>query len=176
LTKEELEGLFKILQRETDNNKVEELASEIDFEEVGYEEDDDGTIDISEIIEEDVPEEKGEEVVEYVEAGNGDFKKSEEPSASLAALIKGIDSNPIYLRLLEVLFDDGKRGPEDTIPPYKSLVKEIAKQGIVCEDKVIKNFLTICNLLDITNMSDKNSVKIVKDYSTSKGIVSLVSK
>jgi hypothetical protein len=104
------------------------------------------------------------------------FKKAEEPSESLAVLIKGIDSNPVYLKLLDVLFNNGERGVEDSIPPYKELVKEIANKGIVCEDKVIKNFLTICNLLDITNMSDKDSVRIVKDYSTSKGIVSLVSK
>jgi len=124
----------------------------------------------------DFPEEKGEEVIEYVEGEGGNFKKSDEPSESLASLISGIDSNPIYIRLLDVLFMDGQRAPGDTIPPYKSLVKDIADKGIDCEDKEIKNFLTICNLLDITNMSNKDNVKIVKNYSTAKGIISLVSK
>lgn len=124
----------------------------------------------------DFPEEKGEEVVEYVENGSGGFKKNEEPSESFATLIKGIDSNPIYLQLLDVLFLDGERVQGDVIPPYKTLVKNIADRGIVCQDKEIKNFLTICNLLDITNMSDKDNVKIIKDYSVSKGIISLVSK
>jgi len=122
------------------------------------------------------PEEKGEEVVEYVENGSGGFKKSEEPSESFSTLIKGIDSNPIYLQLLDVLFLDGERVQGDVIPPYKTLVKNIADRGIICQDKEIKNFLTICNLLDITNMSDKDNVKIIKDYSVSKGIISLVSK
>jgi len=122
------------------------------------------------------PEEKGEEVIEYVEGEDGSFEKSEKPDDKLASLIKGIDSNPIYIKLLDVLFIDGQRVVGDTIPPYRSLVKDIADRGIVCEDKEIKNFLTICNLLDITNMSNKDDVKIVKNYSTAKGIVSLISK
>ena len=124
----------------------------------------------------DFPEGKGEEVIEYVEGEDGNFKKSDESNESLASLISGIDSNPIYIRLLDVLFMNGQRVPGDTIPPYKSLVKDISDKGIVCEDKEIKNFLTICNLLDITNMSNKDNVKIVKNYSTAKGIISLVSK
>jgi len=123
-----------------------------------------------------ISEEKGEEVIEYVEGEDGGFEKNEEPSENLASLIKGIDSNPIYIRLLDILFMDGKRIPGNTIPPYKTLVKEISDRGIICEDKIIKNFLTICNLLDITNMSNKDDVKIVKNYSTAKGIISLVSK
>jgi len=124
----------------------------------------------------DFPEEKREEVIEYVEGENGNFEKSEEPTESLASLISGIDSNPVYIQLLDVLFMNGERGPGDVIPPYRALVKDISDKGIVCEDKVIKNFLTICNLLDITNMSNKDSVTITKNYSTAKGIISLVSK
>lgn len=124
----------------------------------------------------DFPEEKGDEVIEYVEDENGDFEKSDEPSHNISSLIKGIDSNPIYLQLLDVLFEDGKKEVGSVIPPYRTLVKNIKDKGIECEDRVIKNFLTICNLLEITNMKDKDSVKIVKDYAMSKGIISLVSK
>ena len=124
----------------------------------------------------DIPEEKEDEVVEYVENENGDFKKNEEPIESIATLIKGIDSNPIYLQLLDILFLDGERVVGDTIPPYKMLIQNIVDKGIICSDKEVKNFLTICNLLDITNMSDKDNVKITKNYSISKGIISLVSK
>lgn len=124
----------------------------------------------------DFPEEKGDEVIEYVEDENGDFEKSDEPSHNISSLIKGIDSNPIYLQLLDVLFEDGKKEVGSIIPPYRVLVKNIKDKGIECEDRVIKNFLTICNLLEITNMKDKDSVKIVKDYAMSKGIISLVSK
>lgn len=124
----------------------------------------------------DIPEEKEDEVVEYVENENGDFKKNEEPIESIATLIKGIDSNPIYLQLLDILFIDGERVVGDIIPPYKMLIQNIVDKGIICSDKEVKNFLTICNLLDITNMSDKDNVKITKNYSISKGIISLVSK
>ncbi len=124
----------------------------------------------------DYPDHKGEEVAEYVEDENGDFRKGDESQGALSSLINGIDSNPVYIQLLDVLFEDGVKNVGDAIPPYKSLVSEIRKRGIDCEDKVIKNFLTICNLLEITNMSDKDNVKIVKNYNTSKGIISLVSK
>lgn len=124
----------------------------------------------------DFPEEKAGEVIEYVESGNGGFKKNESSHESLEDLIRGIDSNPSYLLLLDALFLDGTKGPGDIIPPYRELVETINSRGINCGDKVIKNFLIICNLLGITNMDDENSVKIVKDYSTSRGIISLVSK
>jgi len=160
---EELVEAEEELEEESENNyqKVVDAINE-----------DDDVLDFSY----DFPEEKGDEVIEYIEGADGVFEKTDEPSETLANLIKGIDSNPIYLQLLDVLFLEGQRVSGDIIPPYKELVKSIADRGIVCEDKVIKNFLTICNLLDITNMSDKDSVRLVKDYSTSKGIVSLVSK
>ena len=90
--------------------------------------------------------------------------------------LNGIDSNPLYIKLLDILFLDGKRSEGDIIPGFKELVKYISEKGIECEDKFIKNFLTICTLLDITNMSNKNKVTIMKSYSDSKTLISLVSK
>lgn len=123
-----------------------------------------------------VPENKKEEIVEYVEGKDGSFEKSTGDRESLATLIKNIDSNPIYLQLIEVLFKDGERNVEDTIPSYKVVVKDVERRGIVCDEKIIKNFITICNLLDIINMNDKDNVKIIKDYASSKQIISLISK
>lgn len=124
----------------------------------------------------DFPEEKGGETIEYVENDKGEFEKNKQSSESLSSLLKGLDSNPHYLQLLDVLFLNGKKDVGDVVPPYLELVKNIEEAGVLCEDKTIRNFLMICNLLGITNMSNKDNVKIIKDYNTSKGIISLVSK
>lgn len=123
------------------------------------------------------PEKKGEEVVEYVESEQGGFEKSEEEvEKSIASIIQRIDSNPVYLQLLDVLFLDGNRTIGEIIPSYPVFSRNIKERGIECEDKVINNFLMICNLLKITDMRDKDRVKIIKNYQDSKNIISLVSK
>lgn len=123
-----------------------------------------------------IPEEKGEEVIEYMEDENGNFEKTDNARESIASIIGGIDSNPVYLKLIDILFADGSRKVGDIIPPYKSLLTDVRSRGIDVEERIIKNFLTICNLLEITNMSDKDNVKITKSYESSKQIISLVSK
>lgn len=127
-------------------------------------------------FEHDFPGEKREEVVEYVEDENGEFEKVDEPNKNITSIIQGIESNPIYLNLLDILFMDGQRNVGDIIPPIKGLIQEIEAKGIVYEKRVVDNFLTICNLLSITDMSDKNNVKITMEYSQAKNIISLVSK
>jgi len=124
----------------------------------------------------DFPEEKGEEVVEYVADENGDFEKVDEPKKSFATILKGIESNPIYLSLLDILYANGSRSVGDVIPPHKELVKDIQEAGFVYDKKVVDNFLTICNLLSITDMRDNNNVKITMEYGQAKNIISLVSK
>lgn len=123
-----------------------------------------------------IPEEKGSEVVEYIEGKDGGFEKSSEDKESIASIIKGIDSNPIYLQLIDVFFLDGERKVGDIIPPYEVFLKNVRNKGLDCPEKIVKNFLTISNLLGIVNMADKNNVKIIKDYESSKQIISLVSK
>ena len=168
---------------------VEPEVEEIDFEEVLEEpEPDDNHKRVVDAInnvepdsgifdfEHDFPEEKGEEVIDYVEDENGDFEKKDEPKKSLTSIIQGIESNPIYLSLLDILFMDGSRKVGDVIPPIKGLITEIEGKGVVYEKRVVDNFLTICNLLSITDMSDKNNVKIIMEYAQAKNIISLVSK
>jgi len=124
----------------------------------------------------DFPEEKSEEVAEYVEGENGEFEKKDEPKKSFAAILQGIESNPIYMSLLDTLFLDGKRVIGDTIPPIKGLIKDIESRNIVYDKRVVDNFLTVCNLLSITDMNDKDNVKITMSYEQAKNVVSLVSK
>lgn len=119
---------------------------------------------------------KVDDVVEYIEGQDGNFEKSKESKPTIASIIQGIDSNPVYLKLLDVFFLNGKRQSGDAIPRYELFLEDIRNQGIECDEKIVKNFLTISNLLGIVNMVDRNNVTIIKDYEASKQIISLVSK
>jgi len=134
------------------------------------------SIDDIELYEEHPSKEKKAEVVEYIEGEDGSFKRSIENKEDMSSVIRGIDSNPLYLKLLDIFFLDGQRKVGDVIPPYDVFLKDVRNSGVDCQEKIIKNFLTISNLLGIVNMTDKNSVKIIKDYESSKQIISLVSK
>jgi len=123
-----------------------------------------------------IPEEKSEEVVEYIEGDGGKFEKNNNKKESLSSLVKGIDSNPLYLLLLEVFYLSGERKAGEVIPPYDTFLRDIKDKRIECDEKVVKNFLTIANLLGIVNMADKNNVTLMKDYESAKQIISLVSK
>jgi len=123
-----------------------------------------------------IPEEKGNQVIEYIEGESGKFERAEKATESIASIISGIDSNPLYMQILNVFFLDGQRKVGDIIPPYEVFLKDIKNRGIECPDKIVKNFLTVCNLLGIVNMADEKRVTIMKDYESSKQIISLVSK
>jgi hypothetical protein len=123
-----------------------------------------------------IPEEKGNQVIEYIEGESGKFERAEKATESIASIISGIDSNPLYMQILNVFFLDGQRKVGDIIPPYEVFLKDIKNRGIECPDKIVKNFLTVCNLLGIVNMADEKKVTIMKDYESSKQIISLVSK
>lgn len=126
----------------------------------------------------DFPSEKEDEVFEYVSGEDGEFKKSEneDQPKNIAEIIRGIDSNPLYINLIDVLYNDGNRKSGDIVPPYKAFLQEVRSRNIQAEEKVVKNFITVCNLLTIIDMRDKDNVKIIKDYSSAKQIISLVSK
>ena len=58
-------------------------------------------------------------------------------------------------------------------------LEDIKEAGISCSKKEIKDFLTICNLFKITDMSDpekKQVYKIAKEYDVAKNIISPLSK
>lgn len=122
-----------------------------------------------------------DDVIEYVTGEDGEFKKSD-ASDSLEDILKGIDSNPVYIQLVDALFADGKRKNGDTLPSFKEKFEpEIRARGIDCEHKIIINFLKIAGLLRIVDLRDKDengvpNVKIIRDYDSSKQIISMVSK
>lgn len=134
---------------------------------------------------------KTDEVIRYVADENGEFKaqepKIEQPlindeSKDVAKKIimeqikaQGIEHNANYLNFLEVLFKGGVVKSGDLLPPYGKFLEDIKSAGLVYTDKEVKDFLTICNLFKITDMSGPEK-KISKDYLISKDIISLLSK
>lgn len=149
-------------------------------------------------------EEKGEkvsEVIQYVADEKGEFKPipetttiqlSEVVQSPIAPVedkvkkavldqikIEGIKHNASYMSFLDVLFQKGTVKAGGLLPRYEKFIEDIKAAGIAYVEKDIKDFLTICNLFKITDMSDpekKQVYKIAKDYSVAKEIISLLSK
>ena len=147
-------------------------------------------------------EEKGEkvsEVIQYVADEKGEFKPvitpettAQIPEVESAPIedktrkavldqikIEGIKHNASYMSFLEVLFQKGAVKAGGLLPKYEKFIEDIKAAGISYTEKEIKDFLTICNLFKITDMSDpekKQVYKIAKDYPVAKEIISLLSK
>lgn len=130
------------------------------------------------------------EVVSYLADTNGEFvpeKKEEikkipkeekiemtEEQKNILDEIKkeGIENNSSYLGFLDVLFKSGKNGVGDTLSSWKVFLNEIKLADIKYTEKEVTDFLTICNYFKIIDMSDKSKPLIMKDYSSSKRIIS----
>jgi len=147
------------------------------------------------------PIKKIDEVVSYVSNDKGEFKpEKKEPVIDLAQKIilddiksQGISHNASYLKFLEVLFKNGDAKIGDVLPFYDAFLEQLAIANLIeikyvteengmskiqvlnNRDKEVRDFLTICNLFKITDMSGKDK-KIIKDYQLSKDIISLLSK
>ena len=130
------------------------------------------------------PVKKIEEVVSYVANDKGEFKpiKKEEPKIDLAQKIilddirsQGIGHNASYLSFLDVLFKEGEVKVGDLMPIWDVFIEQLDKKGLKYTEKEVKDFLTICNLFKITDMSGPDKT-VAKDYSISKDIISLLSK
>jgi len=129
-------------------------------------------------------EKKTEEVVSYVANDKGEFKpaKKEEPKIELAhksilddIKSQGISNNASYLGFLEVLFKGGEAQVGDIMPIWDVFTEELDKKGLKYTTKEVKDFLIICNLFKITDMSGPDK-RIAKDYQVSKEIISMLSK
>lgn len=127
------------------------------------------------------------EVVQYVADEKGEFKPVvvDESKNRMDNFIlektkeQGIKHNASYLKFLDILFKNGNAKTGDLLTKYDKFLEEIKEAGISCTEKEIKDFLIICNLFKITDMSDpdkKQMYKIAKDYSVAKEIISLLSK
>lgn len=154
-------------------------------------------VSIDEITPEEKPvEDSKNEVVSYVADEKGEFKPEpieEKPMEEkienhspqeLEALnvileqikAQDIGHNASYLNFLEVLFKKGKVTIGDILPPYPVFLEEMNLSGYKYTEKELTDFLMICNLFKITDMSHGKERRIAKDYQVSKNIISLLSK
>ena len=127
---------------------------------------------------------KVEEVVSYLADDKGEFKpikkdelKMEITHKSILDDIKsqGITNNASYLGFLDVLFKGGEVNVGDIMPIWDVFIEELDKKGLKYTTKEVKDFLIICNLFKITDMSGPDK-KIAKDYQVAKEIISMLSK
>jgi hypothetical protein len=75
---------------------------------------------------------------------------------------------------------DGKLKVGDLLPPYTEFIEELNKRGVKYKKQEVDDFLAICNLLKITDMSGRDGnnekvFKVVKDYDIARGIFKIVS-
>ncbi len=129
--------------------------------------------------------EKADEVIQYMVDSKGDFKavnsidvEKEKIRKEIMDQVKaqGIGNNSIYLSFLEVLFKGGTNQPGTILPVYSKFLEELQFAGVLySNEKEVTDFLTICNLFKITDMSGPDK-RIAKEYTVAKEIISLLSK
>lgn len=119
--------------------------------------------------------------IQYLTDESGEFKTVEtsvvdEEKERVRKIIlddiksQGIEYNASYLKFLEVLFKGGNIQVGQVLPRYNKFLEEIKAAKIKYVEQEVKDFLTICNLFKITDMSGPEK-KISKDYATAKDIV-----
>ena len=128
---------------------------------------------------------KADEVIQYMVDSKGDFKavnnidtEKEKIRKEIMDQVKaqGIGNNSIYLSFLEVLFKGGTNQPGTILPVYSKFLEELQFAGVLySNEKEVTDFLTICNLFKITDMSGPDK-RIAKEYTVAKEIISLLSK
>jgi hypothetical protein len=79
----------------------------------------------------------------------------------------------LYLKLLEIFYDNGNKKKGDEIPSYSVLIKMIDKRIINVNEKDVKDFLLICNLLKITEFKENLGI-FEKDYKNAKMLISSI--
>lgn len=143
---------------EVENNKEEEV-----FEEVA-----------EEVVEEKI-EYKSNEQGEFIQQDQGESISSDEAIQILNDIkLQGIQTNEKYQVFLDSLYMNGSLKIGDTLPPYSKFIEELNSRGIHHEDQEVLDFLTICNLLKITDMNGSDR-RVAKDYSLAQGIFKVLS-
>lgn len=170
-----LKSLADIVPRK----KEEDLPIEEDEELITKEE-----IAEKDVYENTVEEESSkEEKIEYKSNEEGEFVQqnigesiSSEEAVQILSDIKnqGIESNEKYQIFLEALYMDGALNLGDSLPPYSKFIEELKAKGVEHEEKEVLDFLTICNLLKITDMNGSER-RIAKEYNVAKGIFKVLS-
>jgi hypothetical protein len=128
---------------------------------------------------------KADEVIQYMVDSKGDFKAVNNVDAEKEKIRKeimdqvkaqGIGNNSIYMSFLEVLFKGGINQVGTILPVYSKFLEDLQFAGILySNEKEVTDFLTICNLFKITDMSGPDK-RIAKEYAVAKEIISLLSK
>ena len=191
-----LKSLADIVPRKKDEEKEarEEVKEEVEEAEVVEEVE---VVEKAEVVEEVevVEENNAEEVVNEVEGDlkeqkleyksneEGEFVQqnigeniSSEEAVQILSDIKnqGIESNEKYQVFLDALYVDGQLNLGSALPPYSKFIEELKSKGVEHEEKEVLDFLTICNLLKITDMNGSER-RIAKDYNVAKGIFKVLS-
>ena len=118
---------------------------------------------------------KSNEEGEFIQQNPGGNISSEEAVQILSDIKnQGIQANEKYQIFLDALYMDGELILGDILPSYSKFVEELKSKGVEHEEKEVLDFLTICNLLKITDMNESDR-RIAKDYSLAKGIFKVLS-
>ena len=136
---------------------------------------------ISEIVEKE-PNEVQKDVINYIANQNGEFElvKQEEVDKAKQDILDSLKSQGVtlkdasYMSFLDVLFKNGFVSVGDVMPDYKTFIAAIHDSGLSATEKQVTDFLTICNLFKITDMTKLKTKKkafILKDYEASKKII-----
>jgi hypothetical protein len=187
-------------EEEFEKEEIKEVAIE-DEKEAGLEDDLDSNIEFlmphqddleikpievdaekEEVIEElaeDVIEEKIEyksnEQGEFIQQDKGESISSDEAIQILNDIkLQGIKKNEKYQVFLDSLYMNGFLNVGDTLPPYSQFIEDLNARSINHEDQEVLDFLTICNLLKITDMNGSDR-RVAKDYSVATGIFKVLS-
>jgi hypothetical protein len=124
---------------------------------------------------EDKIEYKSNEEGEFVQQNPGDTISSSEAIQILNDIkLQGIQTNEKYQLFLDSLYMNGALNVGDTLPPYSQFVEDLNSRGIQHEDKEVLDFLTICNLLKVTDMNGSDR-RVAKEYGVAKGIFKVLS-
>ena len=131
-------------------------------------------VDKEEVVEEKI-EYKSNEQGEFIQQDKGESISSDEAIQILNDIkLQGIQTNEKYQVFLDSLYMNGSLKIDDTLPPYSPFIEELNSRGIQHEDQEVLDFLTICNLLKITDMNGSDR-RVAKDYNVATGIFKVLS-
>lgn len=132
-------------------------------------------VEKEEVVEEKI-EYKSNEQGEFIQQDKGESISSDEAIQILSDIkLQGIQANEKYQVFLDSLYMNGSLNVGDNLPPYSIFIEELNSRGIQHEDQEVLDFLTICNLLKITDMNGSDRRRVAKDYNLATGIFKVLS-